>query len=272
MSYEENLEEARMKRVYKIVGGVTVTIALLIGGLLWATSNGDAENNEIQGNVELTSQEKLSAVETSKDFINTVGNFGVITEQLTGDNIQNVGYLIGTEDPGAKDYVIPRSESYSLAQSKFIYPDSSLDYDTRAVSQWSNGLESEKLMTFEITDLSAAPADSGQYVKINNENVKAIQVEVVFTSKEIIRDVTANDTTWDGSYSVLEKSFGNNTADLLLVENESEWKVYSLNNLENQFLLSTWENPSSEEFSFIQTDFVPVDTLNRTEPYKEPKS
>lgn len=257
------------KRFIKLISVIAAVLAVIVGGVLWLTADSDPDADpEIKSNVSISDSEKIAAKTVAEEFVKSTGNFGVRSESLTADNIRTVSYLINTSDTSVRDWVTSRRDSYEFAQTQYVHAGSPLDYDTRVMADWKNVFESSRLVTMATTSITGVPSDKGEYLNIDGTEVRAIEVEVTFDSKETIRDVTANDPTWDGSYAVLEKTFPNNVAKLVVAETEDGWKVYAQRELENQFLLSSWKTPNSDAYSDRQTNFTRVDTLTPTVPLK----
>lgn len=272
MANAKDYEAEHNKRLIKLIIGVLVSVGVVLAALFWMTSGNDDSENEINSSVSLLDEEKMAAESVAREFVKSSGNFGIRTDQITGNNIRNVSHLIHEEDTSVKDYLLTREDSYNFVKSEYVYPGSPLDYDSRAMAQWKNQFESNRLATFEAKDVVAESNKDGKYLSIEGRQYKALNVKVSFNSKETIRDVTANDTSWDGSYNVLEKTFPNNTVNLLMVESDEGWKTYQQSDLENQFLLSSWKTPNSDNYAGVQNGFILVDTLTLTEPLKEPVS
>lgn len=271
MANMSDSESEYKKRLVILISGFFVVVGLVVAGLFAIPSlKGEETKEVIDSSVTLTREEQISAETAAREFIKTVGNFGVRSESLTGDNIREVSYLLQRGEVSVQDYIITRQDSYTTAKQTLIHANSPLNYDSREVTQWKNVTETNRLASFKTTDIVTVSPEKGEYLSIQGEDMKAVAVDVTFDSVETIRDVTANDTSWDGSYAVLEKAFIGNTITVTVVMTEEGWKIYSQEDLQNQFLLSTWRTPSSDAYSNSQTNFTRVDTLNLSEPLKEP--
>lgn len=268
---KDRYEASHDKRNIKLVVGVTAVVAIILGALLWVTAPSKEAPESVKSRVPLSRADQLASESSATEFLKAAGNFGVKSSELTGDNVRNVSYLLTTGDSSANRYVTSRKDSYNFLSKTYIFNGSPLDYDSRAVAQWKVSTENSNLATYQAENVVAKAKADAQIVTIDGKEEIAAEVEVIFDSKETIRTVTANDTTWDGSYSVLEKTFANNAVTLLLVQDNSSWKVYAQNNLQKQFLLSTWETPDSDAYTGDQMGFTQVSTLKLTEPLKEPK-
>lgn len=269
---KDRYETSHDKRIIKLIAGVVVVIAVVLGALLWVTR---APAEVIPGNVSsiipLSESDQIASELVATEFIKSSGTFGIKDAELTGDNIRNVSYLLSSQDTSIKKYLTSRKDSYNFLNKTYVYKASPLDYDSRAVAQWKTPTEDRNLTSYQSLNVVAAARSKAQALSIDGKTSNAAEVDVTFDSKETIRLVTANDTTWDGSYSVLEKSFPRNKATLLLVKDGSEWKVYAQSGLQKQFLLSTWSAPDSNAYTDAQTGFTQVSTLKLTEPLKEPQ-
>lgn len=268
---KDRYEASHDKRNLKLVVSVTAVVAVILGALLWVTAPSEEAPESVNSRVSLSRTDQLASESSATEFLKAAGNFGVKTSELTGDNVRNVGYLLTTGDVSANRYITSRKDSYDFLSKTYIFNGSPLDYDSRTVAQWKSPTENRNLATYQTENVSAKAKADAQIVTINGKEEIAAEVDVIFDSKETIRTVTANDTTWDGSYSVLEKTFAKNKVTLLLVQEDGSWKVYAQNNLQKQFLLSTWETPDSDAYTSDQTGFTQVSTLKLTEPLKEPK-
>lgn len=269
---KDRYQASHDKRNIKLIIGVVVVIGAVIGALLWITRPvSEVAPASVKSAVSLSNTDQIASEAVASEFLKASGNFGIKTSEITGDNIRNVSYLLTTGDVSANRYLTSRKDSYNFVNSSLIYKGSSLDYDSRTVSQWKSPIDDRNLATYQALNVVVKAKPNAQLVTISGKEEPAAEVEVTFDSKETIRTVTANDTTWDGSYSVLEKLFPKNNLTLLLVQDNGTWKVYAQSNLQKQFLLSTWATPDSDAYSNDQTGFTQVSTLKLTTPLKEPK-
>jgi hypothetical protein len=269
---KDRYETSHDKRNIKLIVGVVVVIAVVLGTLLWMTRPAsETAPASVKSTVPLSKTDQIASESVASEFLKASGNFGLKTSELTGDNIRNVSYLLTTGDASASRYLTSRKDSYNFVNSSYVYKGSPLNYDSRSVSQWKSPFDDRNLATYQALNVVAQAKPNAQMLTVDSKEVPAAEVEVSFDSKETIRTVTANDTTWDGSYSVLEKLFPKNTVTLLLVQDNGTWKVYAQSNLQRQFLLSTWETPDSDAYANDQTGFTQVSTLKLTTPLKEPK-
>lgn len=268
---KDRYEAAHDKRIIKLIAAAVVFTIIVLCGLLWITRTPSVEETgNVKSDIPLIESGRIASESVASDFIKSAGNFGIKESELTGDNIRNVSYLLTSGDASIKKYLTSRKDSYSFLRSNYIYKNSPLDYDSREVAQWKTPTEDRNLTSYEVTDVTAIARDKAQVLTIDGKETTAAEVDVTFNSKMTIRLVTANDTSWDGSYSVLEKSFPKSTVTLLVVQDGESWKVYAQNNLEKQFILSTWSNPDPNSYTDAQTGFTQVSTLNLTVPLKEP--
>lgn len=262
------------KRLGILIGSVFGVITVIIVGIFLLLNN-QTDDSGIKAEVEITEAERIEATALSKDFMKTVGNFGVISKNLTADNILDVSYILVEPNTDSSDYIVSRSDAYNNAKADMIFKGGPLDYNTKNVLSWNNYFELDKMATMELLESNIELNDKGINLNINEKEVKGLEVKVVFDSKETVRDMTANDASWDGSYSVLEKDFVNTSLTLTLVKNsDNEWRVFSIRDLDSNHLLATWESPNDSDSDSVdrQQGFKQVDLLERTEPFKEPKN
>lgn len=258
------------RRLITLIVAVFGVVAIICAGLFLL--NPKDTGDSVDSIVEVTESEKLSAENVAEEFIKSAGNFGVITNAIDGDSILDVSYLLIDEYSKSSDYLLSRADSYIATKDQYIHSSSPLQYDTREVTSWLNPFEIDRLATIEAKVSEADSHENGKYLNINEVNVKAIEVDVTFDSKETVRDMTANDSTWDGSYSILEKEHPNTTATITVaLDSDEEWRIYSVRNLDKEFLLSTWKNPSTDYDLNREDGFKNIGKLERTKPLEEPK-
>lgn len=264
-----NPEKEEQKRLIKFIA-IVVTVIAVIVTLIFVFVPKESKEPEIKSTIKISAQEKLEVEELSKTIINKVGNFGIRSDKLNGDNARNVEYVITQSPNNAKELSTSRQNAYESINEN-IMKNSPLAYSPRIVAEWVNESEMDGLISYKVDSATAVANDTGSTITVDDKQLKSVTVKVTFSSTETVRQATANDTSWDGSFTILEKTFGNNTADLIFVkDNDNEWKAYALRNLDNQFLLATWETPASDSFADTQLGFNVVGKLEPTDKLKDP--
>lgn len=261
--FKEMWSNIQERRLIIVIVAAIVFAAVVAGIILQFTGPSNTKvDEEVNSTVKIDNQERVQVEDLSDQAIKDFGTFGSVKDNLTGDNIGNVSYMVEAAPLQASDYWVPRSTQYSGFKDSYIADDSPLDYDTQIISQWANAWEPANLVGYSVTSVESIAQDNAGKVTINDKEYKAVYVDVTFSSQETQYMATGSDTEWDGSYNVMQKGFSDNTATLTFVEiSDNNWKMYSIRDLDNQFLLSTWETPASDAYSETQFDFETVATL-----------
>lgn len=257
-NYEYDDTEQR-KRLKYLIGAVIVFIIAMIS-IIFLVIPSNTDNDNLDSSIDISNSDKKTIGDNTKDIFNKIGNFGVISDSLTADNISDVRNIILHNPNNAGDYFVSRSDAYQSISTS-IMPGSPIDYDSRDVAQWDNSLEAGDLTSYSLLSTQVNVSDKGNIVEINDGNKTTVDVDVVFSSRETKRVVTGNDTNWDGSFNVLQKSFSDNKAHLTFIKDGDAWKLYNIDKVDNTFLLATWKNPSSDAFDSTQDNFNIVDKL-----------
>lgn len=243
------------------VGALSAVVAVLLLALFLTRPSDTPGEPTIDSQVNVSSQDQLLLAAASKDFIQSVGNFGIKPDSLNPRNIMNVKYLVGSDSPGAKEFFVTRQAAYQSTKNA-LFRSGPLDYDDRAVAQWSNSSETDGLVGYMVDSVTATTQPKGGRITVDGVQVETATVDVNFTSTETMRNQTADDASWDGSFAVMAKTFGNNSATITFVQDEhGHWLIYSMQGLKNQFLLATWQTPSSDAYDDAQFGFKQVDTI-----------
>lgn len=270
MVNEEN--DGGKNRLTAFIVGVFVIIAVAVAAVIYFVPDEDTDDENIKSEVVISEQEKLELESQSSEIMENLGNFGVSSENLTAENALDVEYIINQTPNDAGNLYTSRRNSYDSIRD-YVLKDSPIDYSPKVVSEWTNEEELSGLISYELISENSTVPSKGTTLNIGGKDYDAAYVDVNFTSKETMRQATADDSSWDGSYSVLEKTFPNNTLRFTFVKDgNNEWKLYSLMNLEYKFLLSTWENPTSfDVYTTTQYDFKNVGKLERKKKLVPPE-
>lgn len=258
----------RNDRFLKIVGVLVVAVLAIVAAIVFLVPKDINENaeNEAEERFTVSSADKQILKENAENIISTSGSFGVNPAVLNGNIIHQVSYLASTESPGYKDYMSTRQDAYEQVRS-FIRSGSELDYDASAVSQWDTSIERDQMWNLKVNKAQASVPDEGTFIDVDGSKSESVTVPVTYDSRQLKYLVTAEDTSWDGSYRVLEKNFNNNSADLVFTKQGNDWKLSNVRNSSTPVLLSISGSVSDVDYENSQFDFKQVDTIK---PDKKP--
>lgn len=245
-----------------MIGSVVILAAAIVLSIIFLIPNDTQQSDDtVKSDITLTAEDKAETSALAKDVIKSFGTFGFITDQITGDNIMDVSYLVSQDPSNAENFFTSREDAYNLTKEKFIAAGSPMDYDSRKVTDWTNDFEINSLASFSVESVEATTQNKGSTVSSEDGTSRTIAiVNVTFTSREIQRNQTVNDSTWDGTWDVSQKDF-NDKAVLNFVQTENGWQLYSMTGPTNAFLLSSWETPEASLYANTQFDFQKVGTL-----------
>ena len=252
------------KRALMLFGALFVVIALVVGLFIWAPWESEDDTPSTIEHYSLTSDEVSELEEVSRSIVQETGSFGLDSEYMTKNNIQDVSYTVSRQDESWDRYVDTRGQTYEESRS-YIADGSPIDYDSRGVTEWDMDDELNNLMSFELQEVQASASPEGTIDRTTNES-RFAKVTVEFDSKMTQRLVTAEDTSWDGSYRVLEKPL-EGSATFTFKDVSGDWKLYNVEDSTNEFLLALWLPNFGTEYSESMFGFREVEILTPDEPY-----
>ena len=268
----ENNEEAtgQLQRLAILFGAILGVVMLVAGLIIWSpwSNDGESEDTEVAVKPFTLSDDDASAIESiTNDVLHKTGNFGVDPTRLTKNNIQEIGYTVARQDTGWDDYTVTRSASYDSARDS-IMRTSPADHDRSMTAKWDMGDELETLKSFELKKSKVeVPGEGTIEPSTDGGDARYVRVEVDFTSTVTQRLVTAEDTSWDGSYRILQKDL-NGTATFVFRDYAGEWLLYDIEEPTNEFLLSLWVPNFTDEYTSKMFDFREVEIVTPDKPYK----
>lgn len=232
--------------------GIVVLVTTVVAGsaLLFM---GAQQDDAPPATFSLSGKDVAEIKQLSHDFMAANTNFGIVTDKVTGNNINDVSYLVGTRAPSGDDYFIPRSQAYSTVEP-FLSSNSQLKIDSRLVSAWDSDTERNLLASFEGSDMEIEVPGDGYYTSVYDEQTETVKIPVDFTSTVLTRSHGPVDV-WDGTYRVYKKDFKDASVVLTIVKTPSgDWGVYDMSREDATpaFLFTTWTNPEKPYEDLLQ--------------------
>ena len=234
-----------------LLGIVVLVAAVLAGSALLFMGRG--QDDAPPTTFSLSEKDVAEIKQLSHDFMAANTNFGIITDKVTGNNINDVSYLVGTRAPSGDNYFIPRSQAYSTVEP-FLSSNSQLKIDSRLVSAWGSDSERNLLTSFEGSDMEIEVPGDGYYTSVYDDQTETVKIPVDFTSTVLTRSHGPVDA-WDGTYRVDKKDFKDASVTLTVVKTPSgDWGVYDMSKegATPAFLFATWTNPEKPYEDFLQ--------------------
>lgn len=270
MSDEEYDKGINKKAIVIVALPVCLVVLFLV---LFFTIFNESETTEtplntsnIESNVEITDAEKLEVEGLAESYVKEAGTFGVREENLTSENIDEMATLLETDSSSAVNYFTPRSMVYE-GLDQFIYEGSPIYYPPSTVESWSDEFEVSSRASFSVESIEANSENTGSYVRVNGENMRSVSVNVAFKTNEKMFIEQGSEIGAERSYSIMEKTFDNTAVFVFVYDNHegedeshdhsgSDWKLYNIKNLQNEFVLASWNDPNISDFAESQFGFV----------------
>ena len=244
-----------------ILIAVPIVIALIVtAGIVYIFKKSDSNDDQkkVQSNVAISVIEQTKANSLVEAFLDSVGNFGFKEDALNSKNIMDVSYVASTDANQAKSFFVARANAYTSGK-KHVYVDAPLYFDANATGSWLNDFDTERISTFALVSSSAVANASGSSLNIDGIDRDVAYVAATFTTVQTVRTKTADDSTWDGTFSVAQKTFSDNAVNFTLIkDNDSAWKIYDITGLANSFVLATWNPPAASAFADSQRGFEQI--------------
>lgn len=242
--------DEQQRRWFFLVGGLFLVAIIVVAVILIVPSGGPSKATAFD-----VSDEDSQAIETTtKDFIQKAGTFGVKDDTVGSETIRNISYILRSGATGEDQFYLSRFEAYNSLLDD-IAVDAPLRYDSRDTSTWNPEVEKNQLVSYKVDSVKVDPDSRGTYVTVNGEELESVSADVTFTSTETKRVATSDDSSWDGTYDVLQRTDSESTLRATLVKDGADWKLYSLDNEERPYLLSTWKNPDSADYGTLDRTF-----------------
>lgn len=265
----ENFEnDVSSKRLGVFIGvAVVVIIAVTAGAILLirlfggGVSSDEVKSDIAESDVEISIIDRADVDTVVSEFVNGAANFGFNTEGISSGNINDVQYLVSHSPNGVKNLFTSRDSAYANVRD-YMFKGGSRYFDSNVTGSWSNEFDTQFTSSFRLDKVSVATNDKGAYLIVDGKRRLTAYADVVFSSTQTIRNKTADDSSWDGTFDVLEKGFPDNSARVTVVQDDNlDWKIYAINDLNNEFLTAAWANPDANAFLDTQRDFTRVGSI-----------
>lgn len=241
-----------------------VIVVSVIAGVFVYFSNQKPADDSVKTDVQISDADQTNMKSSAEDALGRLGTFGVKGDKVTGDNASEVRYVI-TQSPGdANDFFLSRKKAYESVVP-LLSKDSAVTIGVKDVESWTNSWEIDNLASFEISNVTVNVPKTGKYLDDLNGDSDSraiiVSAEVTFTTTETIRRATVDDSSWDGTYDVMEKVYPNNKANVVFIQEDNSWKIYDLNGIDKKFLLANYRTPSSDDYADLNFDFKKIGTI-----------
>lgn len=244
----EFLEDVDWKRA-GIFGGIFVVIVAVLF-YLFAMPSEDKET-EVQETVEVTDDDYKGMEEVAYKFMDTSGKFGYDMEAVLASNALASTAKTMADNPAAVDQSLYRSRARAYMDSRtYITEGSPAYFDSSKVTMWNENVElgTNHKRKFTISNISIEKPEKMTTIEYKGTQVPFATVNVTSDHEASFAENTVHDTSWDGTYYLKKRKFAKHHTTLKLIRYAGEWKVYSVKQDDNKFLLSAWSEPDEREY------------------------
>lgn len=236
---------------WKKVAVVAPIFLIVLSALLYFFVFAEASEEEVlpeDVQIDLSAGEFNEMKPVITNGLMAAGNFGFNTVRVIETNSFVEVNKIIKDSPDSVDPEMYKSRelAYNEFRDRYVAKGVSapIDYSISTSVSWPSSLEFGSVTRYFITEnVRATKPDYMRKMDLNGVYVDTVKVEVAFDGAIQNGMKTANDTSWDGTYAIMEKAFPDQEATVQLVKIGGEWKIFNITLNDNRFLLSTWENP-----------------------------
>lgn len=252
----ELINDSESKRFVIISVAVLLVAALIVGGVLFFFGDDEKKTLDV---IALNATEKEEVSLLAEDFVKDAGTWGAITNKINGNNIIIVRALTTENDSSASRFFTTRQAKAVEVKEKYTSagPLANLLEDA---NQWVDAISLDNISTFTINSVDATAPDKASFLVYENEQVKSARVQVNFRATQVNRIQTGDDTSWDGTFSVLDKKTEGKVV-VTVIQTKEGWKVRNVSEGKNDYMLVSWGNPVNKPYGSTQFDFTEVSTI-----------
>lgn len=212
------------------------------------------------------SPEEVSSIEgTVEDLLMTTGNFGVDREGFSGQ--------LTDEEVVADGIFESRAETYAQVEDR-ISSSSDYSFSEERIANW----DEDAFAGFSVSEVSIDDILGPVVRNDSGSNVRSVEVDVNWSGQEFYYEVTSTDTSWDGSYHILERDYEESDAVIGLIEEDGQWKLNTISGVNNIHATALWSSPSPERSPFadqlqnVGTTSATIDPLDEStlDPMPDP--
>jgi len=250
-------EEAEHKRkVIKWLAIGSLSLALVIGGIIFVSSMLDKSDDEAE-KITLSQSELDGAQIYAEEFIEKSATFGLSPTVIESDTMNYAKTLVSENkgDYSNAGFGMSRKENYTSDIAPKLDPDSRLD-DSLQFIELLNEYYPDWTGQFASYNAEEVNATVGEPY-LNNLGKTLVPLQVSFNSHMMIakdNEVQKTDGTW-------EKYEGNEfiTLELILSQAGSSWQVWDVTyEGKYPFVLGTWQEPDWKSYPFDSNSLTPM--------------
>lgn len=198
--------------------------------------------------------EEVSSIEGSvEELITSAGNFGVNREEFAGQVTDEEVIAAGLYDS--------RADTYASIQDR-IATSSEYAFSEERVNNW----EEDAFSGFTVNEVNIEDIRGPVITNDSGSNLRTVEVSANWSGQEFYYEVTATDTSWDGSFMILERDYEETETVISLVEEEGQWKLNTISGANNIHATVLWSSPSPERSPFAEQ----LENVGTTPATREP--
>lgn len=240
------IKRAEKKKFIITVSAFTALCAIATGALLFTGGENESSDQPVSVSEKLTDEDRDQIRLLTDQFVTAAGHIGLKTEAFNPADTLNIQAFVTSGSSMADTYWDSRSQVYSDVQASLLAKDSPLWYPSSDWRMWDDEEERVFLMSARSSVLDVKVPDNSSRMSYQGSAVQTVTTDFTLISKISTRVKDRNDSSWDGTYSVLEGSF-REPAKMQVVKTNGEWKVYNITGGNPPYFLATWGNPGGKD-------------------------
>lgn len=259
----EQQEQPSVKKTLGIIAGIIVAGIAVSALVLWLLSD---SGDDFQGEESLSGEQKRTVEQLSTEFIQTAGNFG-----LNHDNYQAEDYLEilqASFSDNIEEHFTTRSNVYADVKERFIHDNAVVNYPESVHEAWDDSVEYDNQAQYEVEETGMNITHVSDFFVLDgvgDQQYRAVNVDVDYTSIVTERYQSATDVTWDGSIEVVQDTIPSHVRIVYVQTAENDWEIFELREQNNPHTLVTWSSRDMNRNHASNPQVI--DRLERDEPF-----
>ena len=249
------LETREQKRLALVFGGGAALAVLFTLVVLFLIGEDDPSAPPEPESYSVSDADAGDLESTALLFLDEAGTYGVRESAVSPETILGLREQI-SQSPSSEIF-LSRRDVYTSLKQNYIAPGSSLDFST--LDDWTDAYLVDNMVTASVEDSTVSVPDEGF---VNSDGEPTVRLSVSFTAHQVARWQTATDTSWDGTYDVLDLTIPTTLTLLMEKDSDNVWRVAGVEDLTYRGLLAIVPDPSVDKLPEPQK----VGTIKTTIP------
>lgn len=251
MRNSESDLQARQRRTVVVVVATLLLVFAVAAGLValstWAGHR--SEGSTPPSAVTPSAEDRVVAVQTAREVVESAGTFGVKAGAVDGTNIMTVRSLLANTPASAGTFYLSRTDARTAVDAQVSSSATGVAPLSEAQS-WTDVRDIHSLETFTVSGDTYTTQHAGTTVQMSGKAREAVVVDVSFSSVRTVRSKTSDDASWDHTFAVSGRTVPV-TVTMLVADTGTVWQVVGVTKVSDHASLALWsgaddgDDPSS---------------------------